>query len=158
MAKDKAEDKANVAARGIAGEIVVSGCQVAAGYLNLTSFVSEHGVPSYATGDIGRWTAAGNVEFLGRKDRQAHVGSGQPEHPPSLLSRRPLPTEGTEGSDHLGRAPGQRQGAAQSAADLRNGSAWRPRPRGSEAGGSAAGFSRVLPIDCSSSSRRVALR
>ena len=53
---------------GIAGEIVVHGRQVALGYVQRTSFDG-----SYATGDLGRWTTTGDIEFLGRKDRQVKV-------------------------------------------------------------------------------------
>ncbi|MDQ3920223.1 MAG: amino acid adenylation domain-containing protein, partial [Acidobacteriota bacterium] len=58
---------------GTAGEIVVRGCQVAHGYLLGVPFVAEDGTPAYATGDLGRWTAAGEIEFLGRRDRQVKV-------------------------------------------------------------------------------------
>jgi amino acid adenylation domain-containing protein/FkbM family methyltransferase len=58
---------------GTAGEIVVHGCQVALGYLSGTTFRAGDGTWSYATGDLGRWSAAGEIEFLGRKDRQVKV-------------------------------------------------------------------------------------
>ncbi|MDQ3803384.1 MAG: amino acid adenylation domain-containing protein [Acidobacteriota bacterium] len=58
---------------GTAGEIIVRGRQVAHGYLLGVPFVAEDGTPAYATGDLGRWTAAGEIEFLGRQDRQVKV-------------------------------------------------------------------------------------
>lgn len=58
---------------GVAGEIVVRGRQVARGYVLGPPFLAEDGTPSYATGDLGRWTASGDIEFLGRKDRQVKV-------------------------------------------------------------------------------------
>ncbi len=58
---------------GIEGEIVVRGSQVALGYTAGGSFRAEDGTPSYATGDLGRWTATGDIEFLGRKDRQVKI-------------------------------------------------------------------------------------
>jgi amino acid adenylation domain-containing protein/FkbM family methyltransferase len=57
----------------LAGEITVRGCQVASGYLTGSPFLAEDGAPAYATGDLGRWTATGDIEFLGRQDRQVKV-------------------------------------------------------------------------------------
>jgi amino acid adenylation domain-containing protein/FkbM family methyltransferase len=70
---------------GIKGEIVVSSdVSIARGYLNedeLTKhkFLSNPfiaGARMYRTGDYGRWLVDGNLEFLGREDRQIKV-SGQ---------------------------------------------------------------------------------
>ncbi|MGA8807134.1 MAG: FkbM family methyltransferase [Thermoanaerobaculia bacterium] len=58
---------------GIAGEIIVRGDQVSHSYLGAPPFQHTDGTPAYATGDIGWWTASGDIEFLGRKDRQAKV-------------------------------------------------------------------------------------
>ena len=66
---------------GIAGEIYLGGQALARGYQNLESLTRERfiahpfekGEILYKTGDTGRWTAEGNVEFLGRHDDQIKV-------------------------------------------------------------------------------------
>jgi amino acid adenylation domain-containing protein len=68
---------------GVAGEIHIGGDSVARGYLNrpeLTaerflrdSFNADPNARMYKTGDLGRWTADGNIEFLGRNDFQVKI-------------------------------------------------------------------------------------
>lgn len=66
---------------GVPGEIHIAGIGVAAGYINNEKLTSEKFFanpfnPSqmmYATGDIGRWTEEGNIEFIGRKDHQVKI-------------------------------------------------------------------------------------
>ncbi|MBB5619456.1 amino acid adenylation domain-containing protein [Pedobacter cryoconitis] len=68
---------------GVAGEIYVGGAGVARGYLNQGALTSERFVPDlfakaaggrlYKTGDIGRWLADGNIEFIGRSDDQVKI-------------------------------------------------------------------------------------
>ncbi|NVE01793.1 thioesterase domain-containing protein, partial [Massilia sp. BJB1822] len=68
---------------GVAGEIHIGGAGVARGYLNrpeLTAerfitdpFSAERGARLYKTGDLGRWLADGNIEYLGRNDFQVKV-------------------------------------------------------------------------------------
>ncbi|KIO74912.1 hypothetical protein TH53_23825 [Pedobacter lusitanus] len=68
-------------ALGITGEICVSGRGLSGGYINndeLTQsrFVAnpyEPGQLLYHTGDLGRWTADGEIEFLGRNDDQVKI-------------------------------------------------------------------------------------
>jgi len=68
---------------GVIGEICVGGAGVARGYLNrseLTAekfikdpFAKEENSRLYKTGDLGRWLADGNIEYLGRKDDQVKI-------------------------------------------------------------------------------------
>jgi amino acid adenylation domain-containing protein len=66
---------------GIAGEIHISGDGLAAGYLNRPVLTAEKFIPDpfapgqrmYKTGDLGHWTANGNMEFLGRIDYQVKI-------------------------------------------------------------------------------------
>ncbi|GEO12155.1 non-ribosomal peptide synthetase [Segetibacter aerophilus] len=67
---------------GIPGEIYIGGIQVTRGYLNRPDLTSERFVEHlspflpprlYRTGDMGRWLADGNLEYLGRIDDQVKV-------------------------------------------------------------------------------------
>ena len=66
---------------GVAGELWISGVQVARGYMNrpeLTarSFLPDPAAPGgrmYRTGDLGRWLPDGGIEYLGRNDDQVKV-------------------------------------------------------------------------------------
>jgi amino acid adenylation domain-containing protein len=66
---------------GMMGEICVAGESVTNGYLqrpNLTKqkFIFNPFSPQgkmYKTGDLGRWTAGGQIEFFGRKDFQVKI-------------------------------------------------------------------------------------
>jgi non-ribosomal peptide synthetase component F len=68
---------------GIYGEICIGGVQVARGYLNQPELTAEKFITDpyigttnarmYKTGDIGRWLADGNIEYLGRKDDQVKI-------------------------------------------------------------------------------------
>jgi amino acid adenylation domain-containing protein/FkbM family methyltransferase len=68
---------------GVRGEIYIGGIGVARGYLNRPELTAERFVADpwseglharlYRTGDVGRWLADGNVEYLGREDFQVKI-------------------------------------------------------------------------------------
>ncbi|MCF5212363.1 non-ribosomal peptide synthetase, partial [Pseudomonas syringae] len=68
---------------GVSGEIHIGGIGVARGYLNrpeLTAerfledpFSAQPAARMYRSGDLGRWLADGNIEYLGRNDDQVKL-------------------------------------------------------------------------------------
>jgi amino acid adenylation domain-containing protein len=68
---------------GVAGEIYIGGAGLAHGYLNrpgltveqfrVDPFAGQPGARMYKTGDLGRYMAGGNIEFLGRNDFQVKI-------------------------------------------------------------------------------------
>ena len=69
---------------GAAGELLISGPQVGAGYLGQPEKTAEAFITNpfekdplygrmYRTGDIVRWRADGDIEFVGRKDSQVKI-------------------------------------------------------------------------------------
>lgn len=68
---------------GVPGEIYIGGEEVARGYLNRHDvealrfvrdpFSGKPGARLNRTGDLGRWRADGNIEFLGRRDNQVKI-------------------------------------------------------------------------------------
>ncbi|HOD40225.1 MAG TPA: amino acid adenylation domain-containing protein, partial [Candidatus Wallbacteria bacterium] len=69
---------------GTPGELWISGAQIARGYLNRPELTREKFIENpfktcelnsklYKTGDLVRWTAEGNIEFLGRIDQQVKI-------------------------------------------------------------------------------------
>ena len=63
---------------GAAGEMLVSGPQVSRGYLNLPektadTYIQWNGKRCYRTGDVVRYLADGNIQFVGRRDGQVKI-------------------------------------------------------------------------------------
>jgi len=68
---------------GVSGDLYIGGVQVGRGYHNRPDLTAERFVPDpfsadpaarmYKTGDLCRWLADGNVEYLGRSDFQVKV-------------------------------------------------------------------------------------
>ncbi|MEO1373456.1 MAG: amino acid adenylation domain-containing protein [Cyanobacteria bacterium J06635_10] len=68
---------------GVAGELYIGGDGLACGYLNRPELTAEKFLPNpfdcqpgarlYKTGDIGRYLASGDIEFLGRMDSQVKI-------------------------------------------------------------------------------------
>ncbi|MGF7047828.1 amino acid adenylation domain-containing protein/non-ribosomal peptide synthase protein (TIGR01720 family) [Paenibacillus sp. DS2015] len=74
-------DKLQLQAVGIPGELCISGDGLARGYLNRPDLTAEKfinhpfiaGERLYRTGDLARWVADGSVEYLGRMDHQVKI-------------------------------------------------------------------------------------
>ncbi|HSE17131.1 MAG TPA: amino acid adenylation domain-containing protein, partial [Pyrinomonadaceae bacterium] len=68
---------------GVAGEIFIAGAGLARGYLNKADTTAERFIPDpfskdgggriYGSGDVGRYLADGNIQFIGRKDQQVKL-------------------------------------------------------------------------------------
>jgi amino acid adenylation domain-containing protein len=68
---------------GVAGELHLGGAGLARGYLNRPELTAEKFIPNpfsddpnarlYKTGDLARYLADGNIEFLGRIDQQVKI-------------------------------------------------------------------------------------
>lgn len=77
----QANGKMMIAPVGVVGEICVGGKGLTRGYLNQPGMMEEKFVAHpfaanekiYRTGDLGRWLADGNIEYIGRKDGQVKI-------------------------------------------------------------------------------------
>jgi acyl carrier protein len=66
---------------GVPGEICIGGAGLARGYLNRPDLTAEKFIANpfdktgrvYKTGDIGKWLADGNIEYIGRTDDQVKI-------------------------------------------------------------------------------------
>ena len=63
---------------GAAGELLITGPQVSRGYLNLPektaqTYIQWNGKRCYRTGDVVRYLADGNIQFVGRSDGQVKI-------------------------------------------------------------------------------------
>ncbi|WP_433195706.1 amino acid adenylation domain-containing protein [Nocardia sp. CA-107356] len=76
------DDRLNRVPSGVLGELYISGSQVARGYHDRPALTASRFVPNpfdpsgsrlYATGDLVRWTASGEIEYLGRNDFQVKI-------------------------------------------------------------------------------------
>ncbi|MDG0842076.1 amino acid adenylation domain-containing protein [Staphylococcus equorum] len=70
----------NLMGIGVPGELCIGGVGVTRGYLNRPDLTSEKFVDNpfgegklYRTGDLAKWSATGDVEYLGRLDEQVKI-------------------------------------------------------------------------------------
>ncbi len=74
------DENENLVPRGVTGEICIGGMGLARGYFNRPELTAEKFIPNkfgegrlYKTGDLGRYTKEGLIEFIGRKDSQVKL-------------------------------------------------------------------------------------
>lgn len=73
-------NKMNLCGIGVPGELCVSGAGVSRGYLNQPELTKKKFINNpfgegklYRSGDLARWSAEGNLEYLGRIDEQVKI-------------------------------------------------------------------------------------
>lgn len=75
------DDAGKLCPAGVVGEICVGGIGVSKGYLGNAPLTEEKFVINpyvgnelvYKTGDLGRWTSKGEIEYMGRRDNQVNI-------------------------------------------------------------------------------------
>ncbi len=71
----------NLVPHGVPGELCIGGAGLARGYLNRTELTAEKFIPHpyasgeriYRSGDLAKWNAEGELEYLGRIDEQVKI-------------------------------------------------------------------------------------
>jgi amino acid adenylation domain-containing protein len=75
------DEEKNLQPIGVIGELYIAGANVGRGYSNRDDLTAERYIPDpfitggrmYRTGDLGRRLPDGNIEFIGRNDRQVQI-------------------------------------------------------------------------------------
>ncbi|WP_197055460.1 non-ribosomal peptide synthetase, partial [Gillisia sp. Hel_I_29] len=75
------DEQHHLVPKGVIGEIYLGGEGLARGYLKASELTSmkfikspfKEGLRLYKTGDLGRWTFSGDIEFIERKDNQVKI-------------------------------------------------------------------------------------
>ena len=76
-----ADERGGLVAEGVIGELCIAGDGLARGYVGDARLTEEKFIENwvegqervYRTGDLGRWLADGNIEYVGRKDEQVKI-------------------------------------------------------------------------------------
>ncbi|HEX3786048.1 MAG TPA: amino acid adenylation domain-containing protein [Pseudonocardiaceae bacterium] len=88
-------------ATGVPGDLYATGCAVGRGYLRQPALTAQAFLPDpyasspgrrmYRTGDVVRWTVAGELEFIGRTDQQVKIRGMrvEPGEVEAVLADRP---------------------------------------------------------------------
>jgi amino acid adenylation domain-containing protein/thioester reductase-like protein len=116
------DESLNLVPVAAVGEIYIGGCGVARGYLGRPGLTAERFLPNphgavpgsrmYRTGDLGRWHEDGNLEVIGRLDRQLKIRGFRVE--PAEIERALADHPGIDTAAVVARdfGPGNRQLAA----------------------------------------------